>query len=216
MSPPAPPVYRVAEIQMKGIVASAGSSSHASDLVFHFRRTATVNPWIPTAIDTAFQAAIAAAIAAALNNRYTQSMNTIRCVDDAYNAETFVSHAAVGAIAGDSMAMHNSAYMLCKTGFRGGSYRGNKKFFPLSESDSTAATADLLNAAALVRFGTIATALLAGFTDANGNIFEFGVLSRLTSVLKTNPTTVNWTKVTSIAMNQRIGRVKKREAVSVY
>lgn len=220
MPPPAPPIYKLAEIRMSGICASQGSSAFKVDNIFHFQRTATVSLWDPVAIENAFQAAIAVPITNALNARYTQTNTTVRCVDDYYDQGAIVSRAVAGQVAGDSMPSMCYAYLLAETGFRGKMWRGNKKFFPLSESNTTAGTADLLNAAGIVLFGLVATALLSGFTDANGNIFKYGVLSRISSILSPKdgapPTVPNWTQVKSINVRKSIGRMSKHEAASAY
>jgi hypothetical protein len=216
MPPPAAPTYQVAEVVMKGNVASAGSTSKPFAHVFHFKRTTDVNVWDNAAIEAAFQTAIAVPIMAAVNLRAQQAVNDVRCIDDANNAYTSVPRAVIGAITGDSMPLANTGYMLLRTGFRGKNWRGNKKFFPLSETDTTIGTADLLNAASLIKFNAIGTALLAGFTDANGNIFKFGIFSRRISMIESNPTFVQFTQVIACLMNSRIGRSKKHEPSSVY
>jgi hypothetical protein len=204
------------EIHVKGLVASGGSSSKFSDFVFHFRRTANVLPVTKLAVDTAFQAAIVVPIGALLNVRWTQQGNTIRWIDDALDAPVQINHAVAGAIAGDSMSTVLSSYMIMRTALRGRSYRGSKHLFPLSETDTTIGTDDLLNAAALVRYGTLATALATGFTDAAGNVWVSSVLSRTLSQLRTNPTTVVANDVITVSTNKRIGRMRRRHVASVY
>lgn len=204
------------EIQVFGEASSAGSSAKRFDFTFHYRRTAVVLPLVKGDIDTAFQAAIVVPLGAALNNRYTQTRNTVRFINDALDAPTDFSHAVVGAVAGDSMAVACAAYFLLKTGLRGKSYRGGKHFGPMSEADTTAATADIFNAAALARFATLSAAMLTGFTDAGGNIWIPSVLSRKKSKLKTNPTTVVANDVVSILPNKRVGWMRHRRVESVY
>jgi hypothetical protein len=214
---PPPPYYATAEIVMRGVSAAQGSTSHVAEFVFHFARAfSSVKVWNPTAMEAAFQTAVAIPITNALNIRYTQVYNSVRCLDDAQNAATIVPRALPGAITGDSLPQHITAYMLLGTGYRGKSFRGNKKFFPISESDSTIGSADLLNAAALARWVTVANAILAGFTPAGGDLFLPYVFSRINSEIKTNPTQVQVVQITTAVMNQRMGRMSKREAESVY
>lgn len=204
------------EIQSRGLIASGGSTSKATNFTYHFRRTATVAPITHAAIDTAFQAAIGVPQAAALNARWSQQNNSVRYVDDALDAPVFYSHVVVGGVAGDSMSTIMSVYLLLRTGIRGKSYRGCKHLAPASEADTTAATDDILNAAALIRYGALASAILAGFTDANGNVWVPVILSKTLSQLLTNPTTVVKTDVTSVLVNKRLGRMKRRQVTSVY
>jgi hypothetical protein len=204
------------EIQVRGVIASAGSSAKATNFSFHYKRYATVFPVDHVHINTAFQAAVAVKIGLALNHRWTQSLNTVRFVNDALDAPVFVNEAVVGAIAGDSMATHLTVYMLLKTGIKGKSYRGSKHFAPCSEADTTTGGDDILNAAAIITFGNLAAAILAGFTDSDGNVWVPSVLSRFLSQLKTNPTTVVSNQVTAVLVNKRLGRMKRRMVASVY
>lgn len=207
---------KTVEIQVRGTIASAGGSSKSTNFVFHFARTTTVAPIAHAAIDTAFQTAVVVPIGTALNVRWLQSSNSVRYVDDALDAPIYYSHAQAGLVAGDSMPSHSSVYLLMRTGIRGKSYRGSKHLAPVSESDTSIATADILNAGALVNFGAVATAILTGFTDANGNIWKAVVLSKTLSQLITNPTTVVANEITQIMVNKRIGNMKKRQVASVY
>jgi len=206
----------VVEVQMRGTVSAAGSSAKNIDSVFHFRRTATVLAVSKTQVETAFDASIGAAIIAALNNRYTQTQNTIRWVNDAVDQAVGVSRAGVGAIAGDSMPVSASAYLNMVTGLRGRSYKGGKHFGPMSESDTTGATSDLFNAAALVRLNAVAAAILAGFTDAAGNVWVPSILSRKQSQMNVNPTSLIYNDVTLVSTNKRVGWMRHRRVASVY
>jgi hypothetical protein len=214
---PPPPYYATFQINMKGVSASQGSTSHNADFVFFFARPfGSVIVPDPVKIEQAFQTAIAIPVTNALNVRYTQSANEVRCIDDALNASTVIPRALPGAIAGDSLPQHLTAFMLLKTAFRGKSFHGNKKFFPISESDSTLGTADLLNAAAQARWATVASAILAGFTYAGGDVYLPYVFSRINSQVKVNPTQVQVVQIVTAVINKRMGRMKKREAGSVY
>jgi hypothetical protein len=205
------------EIHVLGETQARGSSSKATDNSFHFRRSNPALPLNKANVLTAFQTFIGSKIPLALNVRWTQLQNSCRIINDAQDAFVFATEVNVGSIAGDSMPSLSAAYMELKTGLRGKSYRGSKHFGPLSESDTTIATDDLLNAAALVRFGVIASALLAGFLDADGNTWVPQIMSRTLSILgPANPTTVVASDVTAIALRQSIGTMVKRKAKSIY
>jgi len=205
------------EIHVHGDCAAGGSNDRKSDAVFHFQRT---NPALalPTKaqIDTAFQAAIVVVMGAALNARWLQSRNSIRYLDDPTDAFVDFSHAVVGSIAGDSMTTVEAAYLLLRTGLRGGSYRSSKHLFPMSESDTTSGTDDLFNAGCLTRLTAIGAAILAGFTDASGNIWKSTVVSRKKSNFAVSPAVVVANLVTAVAVNKRVGRMRHREVASAY
>ena len=128
-------VTRIIEVVTVANIAAAGSNITVTNVVSHWRRTATVLTVPKTPIDTAYQAAIAVPIFAALNARVTQSRNRIRSMDDANDPYTDFTHAVVGSIAGDSMPTEAAAYILFRTGLRGRSYKGSKHFAPMSETD---------------------------------------------------------------------------------
>jgi hypothetical protein len=204
------------EIKIAGLIASGGSNTKNTFTTFHFRRTSTINPIDKAHVDTAFQAAIVAKILLALNNRWGQLNNRLRWLNDALDPELVVTHANPGAVAGDGMPSVNYVFSLMWSGLRGGSYRSNYKLGPLSESNTTAGTDDILNAGAITLFGNVGTAVLAGFTDADGNIWVPSVVSRRLSQFRVNPTTVISNDCIQVKVNKRIGRLKQREPASVY
>jgi hypothetical protein len=205
-----------AEVRVYGNIASGGVTSRPTNWGFYFQRTSTVPGILKAQIDTAFQAGIMTDLALALNIRWLQAYNTVRYIDDALDAPTQFNHAAAGAVTGDGLPSFNTAFLLFRTGLRGKSYRGSKHFGPLSESDTTVASEDILNAAALTRFGSVKTDLLAGFTDAGGNVWRLMIFSKTLSQILVNPTTVVVTNVNAILINKRIGRMKRREVKSSY
>jgi len=206
----------IAEIQAAGIATAKGSNDKNSLSVFHFRRGSAGATLSEANVEAAFQTAIMLPITNLLNNRYAQTFNTVRMIEDAERLSLQVTRAVAGQIAGDSMPMHMAAMTLARTQFRGRRFLGKKHLFPLSEADTTGATADLLNAGALALHATFNAAWLAGFTDSDGNVWLPIILSRKNSQLKTNPTTVVFSNVTSILTNKRVGRMRKREVKSVY
>lgn len=204
------------EIVVNGLVSAGGSSTVKTANIFHFQRTTNANPISKTNIDTAFNTAIVTSLALALNARWTQQNNTVRCINDPLDSPVIFSHGAIGAVAGDSMTSIEAAFILMKTGLRGKSYRGSKHFGPLSESDTTSGTDDIFNAAALTRWGAVVSAINGGFTDANGNIWLPTVVSRKLSNFTATPAVIVANVVSQILLNKRIGRLRRREAKSVY
>ena len=204
------------EVKLFGLISSAGSSSKNTVNTFHFRRTTVVNPLSKAHIDTAFQAAIAAKVLLALTLRWAQTFNTVRFLNDATDAPGAFAHANPGAIAGDSMPASNYVYTLLQSGLRGKSYRGNYKLGPPGESATTVGTDDILNAGAITYFGNVASAVLGGFTDADGNIWVPSIVSKKLSQLAINPTFVFYSDVTTIKVNKRVSEMKRRKVASAY
>jgi len=158
------------EIVVKGLITGGGSNSINTVNVFHFRRTTNVNPIGKASVDAAFQTAIGDLIFAALNLRWSQLTNEVRFIEDAEDAYGLVDHVNVGSITGDSMNTMSSVFLYCRSNVRGRNWQGSKKLGPISESDTTTGSSDVLNAGAITRFSAIATAISSGFTDGNGNV----------------------------------------------
>jgi len=204
------------EIVLQGVMASGGSDSRNTYNVFHFRRTATVGNINKAAVDTAFQAAIGVPFAACLNNRWSQANNSVRCINDPTDPYLTTSHVVAGGVAGDGLSSILWAYVLMRTALRGGKYRGAKRMGPLSEADVTAGGDDILNAAAVARFATFRTALLAGFTDGGATVWVPSVISRKAADFRASPAIFTATDVGQILLNKRLGRSKVRETQSQY
>lgn len=204
-----------AEIIMSGIMTAAGSTAIRVDNVFHYSRIANVVTPTKAALETAFQSAIATPLLALLNLRYTQTLTSIRWMNDPTDQALPFAESGVGVITGDSMPSENYAYILLRCGLKGGSYKGNKKIGPLSESDTTTASADVLNAAAIARFATLQTALLAGITDGTPNTWRLGVWSRMLQEQIVLPS-IAIAPVTTVLLNKRVSTMKKRKSASVY
>jgi hypothetical protein len=207
---------RYAEVKMFGIADAEGSSDHPFTFSFYFQRANLALGISKAQIEAIFQTNIALPIMAALNVDAIQTFNTVRFPDDALDPPLQVTRTTPGLITGDALPKANTAYLLLRTTNRGRSYRGSKHLFPLSESDTTAGSADLLNTAAKARFTTIATAINAVMTDAGGNVWTSVILSRKNSQLTINPTAIVATPVNAVLVNSRIGRMSKREPRSVY
>jgi hypothetical protein len=205
-----------AELRIQGTVSAAGSNSRTAMQVHHYRRTANVLTVNKANIITAFLAACRSALTACLSVRYTGTVTDCRMIEDALDQPLPMAETHVGGVAGDSMPMSVSAFLKYSTGLRGKSFRGSKRVYPIAESFTTVATDDILNAGALALFATLNTALLAGFTDGDGNVWVPCILSRLNSQLKKNPTTVFRNDVTSITTRKSLGHMRHRQAKSLY
>jgi hypothetical protein len=204
------------EVVTVASIAAGGSNSRPMNLVTHWRRTSTVPGLSKSSIDTAYQAAIAVPLFAALNITVTQQHNDIRFLNDATDAYLSFTHTIAGAVAGDRMKSTNAAFLLKRTGLRGRNYLGKQHLGPMSESDTTTGTDDIWNAGCLTRLATFSAALLAGFTDSNGNTWIPSVWSKIKSQIKTNPTNIVANDVTQIAVAKRVGSAKFRQVKQVY
>lgn len=203
----------VVEITMQGVMASGGSNTINTAFVFHYLRNSTVPAISKANVETEFEAGPVVALLAALNNRYTQTQNLVRWLNDAQDLFQSFTRTGVGAVTGDSMPSDNAIYMLLRTALRGQSYRGSKHFGPASESDSVD---DILAGAGVTNWAAVATALEAPLVDSDGNTWNLCVVSRKLSQLVTNPTTVVANQVADVLLNKRVGTMKKRKAKSVY
>jgi len=205
------------ECQMQGLVTAGGSNNKNANFVFTFRRTSVINAVNKVNIESAFDSNICATLLAALNNRYTQTFNTVRILDDPQDPLFQASEVGVGGVAGDSMPMDVQCFILARTALRGKRFKGGKKLFPMSEADTTAPNTDILNAAAITRLTTFTAAWLGGFTDSDGNVWVPTVYSRISSQPTLLPVAnIVATDVTAILINKRLGRNKKHEVKSVY
>lgn len=200
------------EVAMKGTSVSDTGEAKTIINVYHFRRTNTTFALSKSQINTAFQAGIGAAVLAALNERYTQSENIIRWVDDALDPPQSFTQTGTGAITGESHPDFVTASLQLKTGLRGRHYRGAKRYAPISEADTKG---DVLDASGITLITAIGTAILAGFVDANGNNWEPVILSTTLSQLQTNPTTVVANDITSTRLNKSLGIMKRRKIKTV-
>lgn len=205
-----------AEVIMRGLIAAGGSNSVNTQFVFQYRRTAVVVTPTKTALATVFQAGPGAAIVAALNARWSEQTVSVRWIDDALDQEVPFANVNAGAIAGDSLASHIAQFMLFRTGIKGRSYRGGKHFGPFSETDVTAGTDDVFNAACLARITTIATALATPLVDATPNTWKLQVFSRVLSQTRQNPTNIVANDVATILINKRVANMKRRQVKSAY
>ncbi len=87
---------------------------------------------------------------------------------------------------------------------------------PLSESDTTAATTDLINAACALRLALICTHIVAGFFDATPNTWVACVVSKLYSNFAVVPAVISRADVTSAVARSSLGHLRSRQIASRY
>jgi hypothetical protein len=205
---------RNVEVIIAGIAASAGIAPKNIQNVFHFYRTTNVNPLSKANVAAAFQTAIGVPLIACLNARYTELEVSVRIQNDDTDQATPFAFSVVGGVTGDSMAVENQIYIKLSTGFKGRSFRGNKKIGPLSEADTTT-SGDILNAAAIARFATLLTAILTNFTDSDGNTWQPMIYSRLLDEFAVRPAVIAYPVIRG-AVNKRVSSINRRKTVSSY
>jgi len=207
---------RTVEIVLAGTAAAKGSSVVNTFNTFHFRRTSTAGPLNKSTVITAFTTAVANVVAAALNESWAMAYITARMMEDVTDLPTQVVITTAGAITGDRMSPQNTAVITLKTALRGRKYRGRKTFSPFSETDTTAATADVFNAGAVTRISAIGAAILTGFTDGDGNVWVPVVCRAQGRDLAAIPAIIPSEDVIDYLVNKRIGRFINRQVKSVY
>jgi hypothetical protein len=181
--------------------------------VLHFMRNATILPVDKSDIETTFQSSTWDTVLAALSVSYTQTNTTVRFFDDALDAPISFVEAGVGAIAGDRLPDYNAVTIQLRTAFRGKSYRGSKHLGPIAESSTTG---DLLAGGAVTLFEDVGAALVAGFTDGNGNLWVPVIRSsKPPAQYRVNPTTVVANAVISYRLNKSLGTMRRRKVRTV-
>jgi len=198
------------EIITHAFAADSGAGVRPILNVYHFKRASLVPTLNKAGIHTAFQAAIGAPLLLALSVAYEQDHTSIRFLEDVTDAATDFADAGVGAIAGQNMPDYVTVSVQLKSGLRGRAARGAKRFAPIGESQSDG---DVLAAASVTLFQNLAAAILAGFTDAQTNVWTPVVVSRLPpSQLETNPTTIVTYNVIETEVNEGLGIMRRRKA----
>lgn len=197
------------EVAMLGTIAADPTYSKNVANVYHFQRIAGAGTPVKSQINTAFQAGIGAAVIAALNVDYSQTFNTVRFFDAATDAPEEFAQAGVGAIPGERLPDYVTATVRLKGYIRSRSARGRKSYSPITEADSTG---DNLTAGAKTRFDTVAAAILAGFTDASGNVWIPTIKSGKPPAQYTvDPVFVVAWAVASCTANINLGVLKRRK-----
>ncbi len=200
------------EIVSVGSISAGGSNVIPVENVYHFKRTNTTPTPDKTVLEAAFQTSIMIPVTNALNAAYTQVSNKVRWLDDATDPYYVNPRAVAGQVAGARQQGYDAVAQIFKTAYRGKSGQGRKHYSPLSQADIAG---DVLVAGAVTLWNDVLTAILAGFTDANGNVWQPVVVSRKLSQLQTNPTNVIANLVTSGVLDKTTGTMRRRKAKTV-
>lgn len=207
-----PAAQKHIEITFAGTIAAAGAKDVLVTAFFDYRRDSEVPPINKANIDTVFQASLGDVMLLAMSSNFTQSANRIRKLYDSEDLNESFTQVGVGAIATDRLPTDSTVRYTLKTGIRGAYAMGNKQLFAVPEAHTTA---DILTGAGLALWQAVGAAMLAGFTDAAGNVWKLCVLSRKYSPSLDNPTNLYSNDVTSVVLNKNIGRLKRRRQTRV-
>lgn len=207
------------ELAITGTIAAKGSNAYNTTTIFRYRRNTGVPALDKTDIAAAWQTMMGAAYAAVLNESWTWNFIRTRFMEepvDPYLDVVPVGAPIVGGVAGDRLPPDNTAFILSKSAYRGKHYRNGRFLSPMSESDTTAATADLWNAAAQARLATLTALFDNSFIDTAGNVWapiiaQMGLIDK--SVI---PWIIPYAPIVTAVARKSIGRFKRRAPASVY
>lgn len=203
------PLY--AQVSMLATVVARGGETKNIANVYNFRRTSSANPRVKSEVDAAFQTNIATPVLAAVNVDYTQTINTVRWLDDATDMAQAFTHANVGGVPGQRYDNFTAAFILLRTTSR--KTRGSKHYSPLAE---TTVNGDEIVAGDLPLFTAIRDAILAGFTDASGNVWQSTIVNTKNAIFGVNPTLFGDSLVVSAAARKTVGTMRRRRVRGVY
>jgi hypothetical protein len=198
------------EIITYATLAASGGSTKASNNVWHFYRSAAVLGVVKSQIESAFQTAIMTPLLATLGTVYGQTGTSVRFFDDAMDAPIIFTETGVGGLGTARSPDFEAVTLRLRTGIRGKPFRGYKHFSGVVEASSLG---DALTTGALTAFGAVCTALMAGFTDASGNIWLPGIkTNKSPAQYRTNPTNVIFSPLVSATVNPLLTTMRRRRA----
>lgn len=176
--------------------------------VYVFRRTVVSGTPPKAPIAAAFVTAIQTPLKACLSVSYITDFIDTRFLDDPTDPYLTAALVANGTVSGDSLPSVNNATVRLRTPFRGRSNQGSKHFGPIAESSTTL---DGLTSGAITLFQTFITAYLAGFTDANGFVWQPFLVSAINSHFSPTTAVVVGNNVTSATINPYLGIMRRRK-----
>lgn len=217
---PVPDAQRfTVEMAVTGVIAAKGASEYRTTSIFRYRRGNGVPALNKTDIAATWQAMVGPPLVALLNESWSWSFIRTRFMEDPtdpYLDVVPVGAPVVGAVAGDRLPPDNTAYILQRSIFRGKHYRNGRFFSPMSESDTTAATADLWNAACQARLNTLCAQLKNDFIDTAGNTWT-PIIAQMSLIDNSViPYIIPFAPIAVAIPRKSIGRFKRRAPASVY
>ncbi len=200
------------ELVHTGEIAAGGGNSEKSVNVYHYKRTAFVLPVVKSAVYTAWKAAIGDKVILALSERYVSQNVKIRIINDPEDKFSLHSFTDAGAITGESLPSHHCVLLNLQTATRGRYAQGKKFYSPIAEADHED---DVLDASGITLWSTVRTGILAGFTDATGNVWKSHVVSKLYSDLHATPSVPLSYEVNEVVVNKTLAILRGRRSRTV-
>lgn len=196
------------EIVSKGVIADGGAGIRPCLNVFHFRRDNNTNTLNKANIGAQFDSVVFPSIIAELSNDYSCDTLQVRFLEDNLDAYQDVTVAEVGGVGTARAPDYQCVTVQLKTNVRGRNYRGSKHLSPIAEADTDG---DVIAAARLAAWGSVATACGMPFTDASANVWTPFVWSRELSTLAGDLWTIEGAVVNSTVLNTILGTVRSRK-----
>jgi hypothetical protein len=200
------------EVISRGTLTTSNGTVKPILNVYHFRKTAGSSPTNSTNVVAAVAAALVGPFTNTLNARYTLTQWECRPLDDPASATAIQPDGTQGQITtSDSYDSCSCVSMLIRTGFRGRSFKGAKRFGPLSEGDTTN---DQLVGTGLTNWTALRDALrsiMTGIVDSDSNTWTPVVLSTTLSTLDSLPAVFTGADWADVLLNKTIGTMRHRK-----
>lgn len=201
------------EIVSQGSASSIGGGPKNFFNVYQFVRLSALGSVSKANIEAAFQTAIITPLLAVLHDSYSQIANTVRFFDDATDAPQSFTETGAGGVSGDRLPDYNAVVVQLRTGLRGKSFRGSKHFGPIPESGTTG---DAIASGSVANWTTLYNAIVAGFSDSDGNNWVPVIKSnRPPANYTVNPCIVLAQIVSSARLNLTLGTMRRRKVKTV-
>ena len=206
-----PTLSNVVEIVCQGTLAETSFTKNIYN-VFHYRLlTGTLDTMAN--IEGAF---VLAVYDYWLTNMATTDYNFVgtntRLLDDATAQYVFVASGTPGSVALPRLTGDLAVVTPFRCATRGKNFRGSKHFTPIATAH---VTKDELNATGLTPWNTFTPKMLAPLTTSNGSTMGPCVVSRVLSQLRTNPTSIIGSDITSVLLNKTIGTMRRRKEKTI-
>lgn len=183
--------------------------------VFHLRRKTFTTPPVKANLKVAFDTALIQDLLDLQADIITSTKISVRFISDPLDLA--VEFAAAPEEDGqgdfDPFPPASAVAVLLRTGIRGKSYRGAKRFVGI---DETACPGGYIGDTAYAAWQGWAAGIPGTITDSDGNEWATAILSRSLSDLVVTPATLVLNDIVSAHVNRNIGSQDSRRAPSAY
>ena len=195
------------EIIVQGTVPPSSGGTKNVFNVYHYRLSSGPMDTL-TQIGGQFITLVQSFITAQLSADFTGNGLRIRLLDDALSQYLTIGYSTVGGIALPRLPNDVAIVLPLQCAQRGKSFRGSKHFGPVP---TASVVKDELTATAVTAWNAIQTKLQNTFVSSGTSTYQPFVLSRTLSQLRTNPTTIIGSDVTTVLLNKTIGTMRRRK-----